>query len=212
MPNSSVGFCASKAAIEKRAEALMKRVKDGTSNISVEGDAAYKAKAHASLEKLAKTPTGLALLEGIERTGKPVKIEAPAAGKGNTETATNWNDGLYDRANGKPGKGTGSTVKFNPDRKQIGDGSEAWHKRDPAVGLGHELIHSYHDANGTTDGRDPVPYKDANGNNNSAPGYEQQTVGLGEYKDSPLTENNIRKDLDTNGTSVHGQEAQRPYY
>ena len=68
--------------------------------------------------------------------------------------------------------------------------------RPPAVGLGHELIHSAHDANGTTefDSSDP---------NKSPQNYELQTVGLSgtkngqpvDYSGNDFTENKIRSDL-----------------
>lgn len=195
---------------DAKRQALLDGIKDGTSNIKVEGDEDFKKKTYEALDRLSQTPTGLALLQELEKSGKPVTIKQTPPGKGNTENADKWNDGLYDRDNGKPGPGTGSTVLFNPDRDKLN--GEDWHERDPAIGLGHELIHSYHDANGTTDGRPDVEYTDADGNKQSAPGYELQTVGLGEYKDEPFTENALREDFDTLGVSSKGSEAQRPRY
>lgn len=205
MRNLLIKTCEVKKA--KMREALMKRIKDGTSTIKVEGDDTYKQKVYDSLETLAETDTGLALLLGNEQHGKGVTIKMTEPGKGNTENANNFSDGLYDYDNDKPGPGTGSTVNFDPDRTKAGN--KPWSERDPAVGLGHELIHSYHDGNGTTDGRKnaagkrSLPYKGKDGKMHAAPGYEQQTVGLGEYENEPLTENNIRDEMG---------ETERDYY
>lgn len=184
----------------KRRE-LMERIKKGESSITVSGSDEFKEKAYASLEKLSKTPTGLGLLLELEKTGKSVEIVETSGG--NSENPASMADGTYDRVNDQPGPGTSSVVKFNPEKKQIKDGSEDWHKRDPAVALGHELIHSLHDAKGTNDGRNPLPYEDLNGDNRTAPGYEHQAVGLGDYEDDPFTENKIREDMG---------EDKRPFY
>jgi hypothetical protein len=206
MANAAVGPCASKAAIEKRAEEFMERVRNGTSAISVTGSDAFRQKALADLEQVASTPTGLAVVEGIERSGHNVNIVETAGG--NNAVADSWADSVP-RADGSPGPGSDSTVNFNADRREIGDGSESWTNRDPAVGLGHELIHSYHAANGTLDGRGltdgggNVQYTDANGDTRSTLGAELQAVGFSEYEDHPLTENNLRQDMG---------EVQRPYY
>ncbi len=197
------------AAEQKRKE-LLQRIADGKSNISIEGDPEYRKNIQALLDRLSKTPTGLGLLQGIEKSGKPVVIKMPAPGKGPGEGATNWNDGLYDTVNNKPGPGSGSTVKFDPAfTKSNGDD---WQSFDPAIPLGHELIHSYHDANGTTDGRPDVEYTDADGLKQSAPGYELQAVGLGNNAKDPFTENKLRKEFNDLGISTKGKEVQRPRY
>ncbi len=198
------------AAAAKKRQELVKRIADGKSNISIEGDEDYRKKILALLDRLAQTPTGLGLLQGIEKSGKPVVIKMPAPGKGPGEGATNWNDGLYDTANNKPGPGSGSTVKFDPAFNK--SNGEAWQSFDPAIPLGHELIHSYHDANGTTDGRPDVDYVDADGLKQSAPGYELQAVGLGDNAKDPFTENKLRKEFNDLGVSVNGSEVQRPRY
>jgi type VI secretion system secreted protein VgrG len=198
------------AEAEKKRQEMLDRIRDGKSNIKIDGDDAYKKKTMEALDRLSQTPTGRGLLEDLEKSGKPVTIKPTEPGKGNTENADNWNDGLYDQANNKPGKGSGSTVNWNPDRDKLN--GEDWMERDPAIGLGHELIHSHHDANGTTDGRKSVDYTDANGTAQKAPGYELQTVGLGPHKDAPYTENKLREDFDKLGVSNKGKEAQRPRY
>ncbi len=204
------GALSPKEVADLKRKALMDKIKDGKSSIKVEGSDEYKKKTMAALDRLAQSPTGMELLQALDSSDKTTTIKAPAPGKGNSENAANWNDGLYDRTNGKPGPGSDNTVAFNPDRDKLN--AEDWKTRDPAIGLGHELIHSYHDVNGTTDGRSDVEYTGADGKKHKAPGYEQQTVGLGEYKDNKLTENNIRKDFDDLGIGKNDHEYQRPYY
>lgn len=199
-----------KQVADLRRNALMDKIKNGQSSIKVDGTDAFKEKTMAALDRLAQSPTGMKLLQELDSSNKTTTIEAAGAGKGNTETAKSWKDGLYDTANDKPGPGTDSTVKFNPDRDKLN--SEDWKTRDPAIGLGHELIHSYHDGNGTTDGRSDVEYTGKDGKKHKAPGYELQTVGLGEYEDKELTENNIRKDFDDLEIGKNDEEHQRPYY
>ncbi len=191
-------------------EELMDRIKSGKSSVKVEGSDEYKKKVYEDLENLSKSPTGLKLLESLDSSDKTTTIKMTEPGKGNTETAKNFNDGLYDTANDKPGPGTDTTVSFNPDRTKIN--GEDWMTRDPAIGLGHELIHAHHDVNGTTATPDNVDYVDADGNNRSAPGYELQTVGLGPYKDNELTENNLRKDFEDGDLGDNDHEHQRPRY
>lgn len=199
-----------KQIADLRRNALMDKIKEGKSSIKIKGSDEFKEKTLAALDRLAQSPTGMKLLQELDSSNKTTTIVEAGPGKGNTETAKNWKDGLYDTTNDKAGPGTDSTVKFNPDRDKLN--SEDWKTRDPAIGLGHELIHSYHDGNGTTDGRKEVEYTGKDGKKHKAPGYELQTVGLGEYEDKELTENNIRKDFDDLEIGKNDEEHQRPYY
>jgi hypothetical protein len=191
-------------------EELLDRIKSGKSSIKVEGTDEYKEKVYKNLDTLSQSPTGMKLLESLDKSDKTTTIRMTQPGKGNSENAENFNDGLYDTANGKPGPGTNTTVDFNPDRKKIN--GEDWQTRDPAIGLGHELIHAHHDTHGTTAPAANTNYVDANGNNRSAPGYELQTVGLGPYKDNELTENKLRKDFEDGNLGENDHEHQRPRY
>jgi uncharacterized Zn-binding protein involved in type VI secretion len=161
--------------------------------VAIQGDPAFQAQVMQHLDRLAATPTGTKLLASIDSSGKTVTIVKSAGG--NTESAKDFNAGLR-RPDGKPGAGTDATVKFNPDRTQIGDGSKPWMKRSPTVGLAHEMIHGAHDCNGTTE----FDY----GDSNKVPqNYELQTVGLSgtkngrpvEYSGNEYTENKVRTDL-----------------
>jgi hypothetical protein len=193
---------------DKKRNELIDKIKDGSSSLKVEGSEDFKTKTYKALDRLAQTETGRKLIESLDAGSKTTIIKE--TNSGNTEIAENWDDGLYDRSNKKPGTGSNTTVKFNPDTDKINEAD--WGTRDPAIGLGHELIHAYHDTNGTTDGRDFVEYNDGNGKKKKAPGYELQAVGLGEYKDNDFTENKLRKEFNDNQIGKFGKEAQRPHY
>jgi len=191
------------------AVALLDKIAQGKSGIKIDGTPEFQQKTLAALARLAQTPTGLGLLQQLDASGKNVTINETAAGNG--ENAATFSDGLYDKANGKAGPGTDSTVSWNPNKDTLGSGTEPWQTRDPAIGLGHELNHAYHDAYGTTDGV-TSPYTGLDGKTYSAPGYEQQAVGFGPYQNDPFTENNLRRDFNDLGVSIKGSEAQRPRY
>lgn len=170
-----------KAEIEK-AKQEVERVKTGESNIklvSSQSDPAFKIKTIAALSELASTPTGARLINELAQAGKVIEIEdARDHGQvGNSETFI----------------GSNVIIRFNPDRKKL-DG-ENWQQRPPSIGLGHELIHAYHDLNGTTDNGDRDYYDLTTGAKRNDPGYEVQAVGLGPYMNDPLTENNVRRDM-----------------
>lgn len=161
--------------------------------IIIEGTEAFRTRVKMDLAVLASTPTGQAVLESIQDSGKTMTIVESK--KGNSEDATSFTDGLR-KADGTPGPGTDTTVNFNPNKTQIGDGSEPWMKRPTSVGLGHEMIHGAHDMNGTT------AYDHANPTKKPQ-NYEPQTVGLKatdngnpvDYANEPYTENKLREDL-----------------
>lgn len=165
-------------------------------NIVIKGDDAFRAQALEDLQKLERTPTGESILQRIQDGDNTVTI-VPHDHNGRTRTGNACGydnpDDRFVQADGTPGAGTDSTVYYNPDRQQIGDGSEDWHTRPPEVGLGHELIHaeqaSYGEqVDGVTDGT-----------NNR----ERQAVGLPPYENNEHTENNLRRDLG---------EPERTYY
>jgi len=162
--------------------------------IKIEGDEEFRKKTIKALDDLKKTPTGKAMLESIEKSGKTVTIK-PTTG-GNSESAETG-DGFVG-PDGKPGKGTNSTVLFNPDNQKIG--TEPWETRPPAIGLAHELIHAEQDANGTTkrgktdndkvkDPSDPTKIQ-------QTPTYEAETAGIPPHDKGKFTENKIRSEWD----------------
>lgn len=189
---------------------LLDRVAQGNSGIKIDGSPEFQRKTLDGLARLARTPTGLGLLQDLDDNGQTVKI-MERAGEGPSQMPLDRFDGLRDPLTRQPNKGTRSVVKWDPERVTIGDGSERWHNGDPAIGLGHELIHAYHDAHGTSDGL-MRSYVDAFGQTRKAMGYELQAVGLDPYQDNLFTENKLRQEFRELGVGINGNEAQRPYY
>ena len=142
--------------------------------ITIEGSDDFKKKTIEALDAIKKTPTGAKMLKSIEDSGK--KLTFKESSTGNSASPI---DGAkaQRKADGTPGEGSGSTVRYNPNKPQVGDGSEPWMTRPPAVGLAHELIHAYHSANGTND---------------FTPKGEDMAVGVPPYDTEAVTENKIR--------------------
>ncbi len=119
--------------------------KKAISNIKIKGDDKFKKKVKEDLRKIYDTPTGKKLLESLKTSGKKVTITKTT--KGNACSYSSPNDRFY-KSDGTSGKGTDSTVKYNPNRKKL-SGTEKWATRPPAIGLAHELIHAEQAAYGT---------------------------------------------------------------
>ncbi len=171
-------------------------------NIEITGSESFKQQVLAALADISKTKSGAALLADIGTRGKTVTITETSNGNCCGTTTDGWM--LPD---GKPGKGSASTVEFNPARKSIG--SEAWETRPPAIGLAHELIHAAHNAIGTNnrtqannDSRpDPAdPSKTA-----QTRSEEVRTVGLAPFDKESYSENSIRNEWNP-------KQPTRPWY
>jgi hypothetical protein len=143
--------------------------------IQMKGNGAFIKDAKASLDRLNATPTGKSLLESIGTTGKVATIT-----KFNDSNGTCTPQSLADairKADGSPGSGSDSLIKFNPNFKPGGIPNE--------VILGHELMHAQHNATGTHE----------TGKTGGVKNEELRTSGLPPYPESGLTENALRKDL-----------------
>ena len=101
-----------------------------------------------------------------------------------SENASSFADGLKKGATAGTitgtGKGTDSEIGFDLSVNRT-TGSSTVPKE---VVLGHELIHSYHDKHGNTEGR----------GTGTVPDWENQAVGLGTFSTGKITENSIRKE------------------
>ncbi|MFH1962178.1 MAG: M91 family zinc metallopeptidase [bacterium] len=122
-------------------------------SIIIEETPEFRQRVAGDLNVIASTPTGGVLLNDIDKSGKITTIRETS--KGNGEDAINYNNGVL-QPDGTHGTGTDSIINYNPDRKKLN--GEPWQTRPPEVGLAHELIHSCHDAYGTTDGTKSVGY------------------------------------------------------
>lgn len=159
-------------------------------NIVIEGDEDFRNATAEDLQSLAETPTGQSIIDSLQDGDKSVTIVETDRGN-----ACGYDDpaARFANADGSPGAGTGSTVHYNPERTQIGDGSEPWMTRPPEVGLGHELVHAEQAAQG----------QQHPGETDGTRNRERQAVGLPPYEDNAHTENNLRRDMG---------EPERTYY
>lgn len=149
--------------------------------IQINGDPAFIAKAWYGLDRINETPSGKKLINSLNTSGKTTTIISTIGGNSYS-----------------PGS---QTIKYNPERTVIGDGSEPYMTRPPEIGLGHELCHASHDLNGgLTKGADGSV---------SRQNEERRTVGLPaghgspDYSKEPFSENSLRKEMG---------EPQRPRY
>jgi RHS repeat-associated protein len=107
--------------------------------IEIKGDKKYKKKVQTALKKLKQGKNGRALVKKLEQSKKVITIKmASDPTKGNQTTPDNNGDA-------KNGKGTGSTVFFDPNDKSApsrGADDSGSTKRPAFVALGHELGHA----------------------------------------------------------------------
>ena len=82
-----------------------------------------------------------------------------------------------------PGRGTGSKVSFNTEKTFHCVNDPAMHKRPPAIGLAHELIHALHHSLGTS----LVVVINVNENLE-----EVVTTGMAPYQYEPISDNKLR--------------------
>lgn len=94
-------------------------------------------------------------------------------------------NGTFIQSDGTSGGGSASTLHFNHDWDQIGDWTEPWMTRPPAVDLRHELVQVEDVQNGT------VGVDRTDGTLNA----ERKAVGLPPHDGNAHTENKIRREL-----------------
>jgi len=124
----------------------------------------------ADLAWLQTQPLGADLIAEIFKTGKVALIlETPGLNR------TVYGD---PKAASTPGAGSDVRIDYDPGLEVLGDGSQAWMHRPPAIGLAHELVHAWTGMNGTR-----APDEDAS---------ERQAEGVGEFADDAFTENRFR--------------------
>ena len=157
-------------------------VDSGDSTFRINGDDAFKQRTESDMAYLMTTPTGRDLIESEMTTDKHVTINQ-TDGKNFEKGATSEGDL---RKDGTPGAGTDATIQYNPQIETIGDGTEDWMHRAPAIGLGHELVHAHADMTGTT----------PTGTTDGIADEERQAIGLPPYDNSEFSEDRIRADVD----------------
>ena len=142
-------------------------------SIKIKGNKAFQARVESDLETLKALPSGLKMLEELDKTGKKVTIiplqeDSAFASPCNKES-------VCANPNGTPNSGTNSRIEYNESFSLTN------HSEDdlPPIGvLFHEMAHAYNYATGTflksnTDATEDSKYK-----NSKERACEHQAVGL----------------------------------
>ncbi|HUT32677.1 MAG TPA: M91 family zinc metallopeptidase [Planctomycetota bacterium] len=169
--------------------------------IKIEGDEKFRKKTIQALNDIRKTPTGKAMIESIEKSGKTVTIK-PTKGTNNCDYTSHSDrfcePALFETKCEKAGKGTSSVIKFDPDRTAAG--TQPWETRPAAIGLAHELVHAEQAAYGMTmDGyaaNDKRPDPADPKKTHQGDAREIEAVGIPPNDKRPFTENKIRSEWD----------------
>jgi uncharacterized Zn-binding protein involved in type VI secretion len=170
--------------------------------IAIDGTAEYQATVIADLNELARPleyvdpatgkkvavpSTGGKLLEAVTKSGRKVAI-APIAGptQGNAFASPDTPADSVPKASGKPGKGSDSSVSYNPSLTMgytAIDGSAQ--SMPPHQILGHELTHALHNAKGENLRDQPDPMMP--GDNQE----EARTIGVHGFESEPISERRL---------------------
>jgi hypothetical protein len=194
--------------------------------LNQESSPEFRAQVRHSLQQLQETPTGRAVLRQIEAIhamypDKQVVIQ-PTAGPTATQAAWRepahalvaWNfaESAVAQVTGDPfmpyvaGRGVDTAVvRFNPEQGRDYASDADVGRADARlafVDLGHELIHASHFLHGASYG---TPLGDSRRDRNSAAAEEElRTTGAGPWRDEPVSDNGIRRDLGLAQRLGHG--------
>lgn len=165
---------------------------DPGTSVSVSGDARFDDRVQSDLDAMRSIPSGRALLEDLDRTGRSTTIRETSGG--NATGYPNPSDRLMTHGNTVNGAGTDARIDYNPTRTELAGGNP-WSARPPVVGLQHELVHAENAGNGN------MPTGSTDGTRNR----ERIAVGLSIDEDGNAatprtqpnrhTENGFRADL-----------------
>ena len=167
--------------------------------VRAQGDPPFVQAATDAYNQVAATPAGQQMIREIGATGQEVRIRHETDPTAGNSYGASIKPNRFQNADGTSGLGSGGNVWFDPNRLQTGDGSQPWHQRPPAVGLGHELSHARDAAQGnqargtTTDPMMPAhPRNPANWTTNMR---ELQATSIGPFAANPSDENTIRAQM-----------------
>ena len=105
---------------------------------------------------------------------------------------------LWPQARMHPGAGGHSRVTWNPDSDAITMTNGRRQARSKSIGLAHELVHAYYNGSGLQMGRDnPLAGPNGAPTVHDAALFEYMCVGLGIWRNEPISENAIRSQWHT---------------
>jgi uncharacterized Zn-binding protein involved in type VI secretion len=149
-------------------------------------DPSFQAKVVADLRLIEGTPTGKALLQSVNGSGKTVTIQRTTGGNSCNSASFIQGKGAND-----------ATIHYNPEMTKIG--IQDWETRPPAIGLAHELGHADQATNGTNSfGKDANDSKPNPADPDTPPQADQdelETAGIPPHDTTyPYNENKIRSE------------------
>ena len=165
------------------------------SSISVHGSPAYQGAVVADLNRFLARPTGQRWADRYTRTGRALTIRPinPSGQQDNGYTqSANANALVIQNADGTEAAGSGcdSTIQYNPSYVGSYTGEDGnTYQQQPYETLGHEMIHSLHNAEGTN--RVMIADTFPNGDNQE----EAQTIGVHGFDDNDVSERATSEDL-----------------
>jgi len=107
--------------------------------IRIRGSIAFRIKVRKTLRKIRSKPEGKKLVKSLRKSKNKHYIEE--TDEGNAIRPSSCKDSSCKEAF-DGGSGSGSTTKYNPDKKTRGTDSKGSDKRPPFIGLAHELGHA----------------------------------------------------------------------
>jgi hypothetical protein len=158
------------------------------------------------LKELAKTEAGLRLLSDLDASPFKTTIQPGTADTNETTYADRAAATYQDAANTVKGAGSAVTISMNPHLDSYADAGEAeepWMTERQKYGLYHELVHAWHAVQGQRAGGEHEGTDVRDGSKRSLRNAEFQAMGMGPWKDEPVSEVTIRAQM--------GKQA-RPHY
>jgi uncharacterized Zn-binding protein involved in type VI secretion len=149
--------------------------------------ARFQSQVIRDLYLLSTTPSGQKLLDGLEATGQPIKINCSTSSDfGRTDKIK-----ADDQVNAEKGVPTGSTITYNPDlASQSFDMDGKPMPAPPQIALFHEMCHAFHTAKGDEDQN-----QERLETGDRIQRSETQAIGIGTHKGESPSENSIRDEL-----------------
>jgi len=159
------------------------------SQISIKGSPQYQAVTVKDLDTFLKTPTGQRWAKAYSATGKNITIvPIPPGTQQNNGFTIAANNDAYPKADGSHGAGSDSTIQYNPsDTSEYTGADGTTQTQPPYQTLGHEMIHSLHNAQGNNlaGNTQPSPYDNEE---------ESQTIGVNGHDSDSITERTMEGD------------------
>ena len=144
------------------------------SSVKIEGDAEFKTRVESDLETMKALPSGIKMLEELDKTGKTITIKALNWGEKNGYAKEVDESKSYYLPNGETNTGSDVIISYNPSHRHANI-KKSTDELPPLGVLFHEMAHAYNMATGTML---VACWADSVTGNDRARALEYQAVGL----------------------------------